>query len=132
MTVLDPPPEFLASRLEMWDRLKAEKDAWLAAKTPQDVTITLPDGKVFSIPVKEQIEALGTMLDRAGSTKASQEHRRTKAEVNLGGIQRMLKSKNAGRRKKAEALSKGPMTSAIYHTLFNTPSLVCYANLRKN
>ena len=45
MSVLDPPPEFLASRLEMWDRLKAERDAWLAAQTPQDVTITLPDGK---------------------------------------------------------------------------------------
>jgi len=45
MSVLDPPPEFLASRLEMWDRLKVESDALLAAKTSEEITVTLPDGK---------------------------------------------------------------------------------------
>jgi len=42
---LKPPPEFIASRLEMWDRLKAERDVWLAAQTQVDITVTLPDGK---------------------------------------------------------------------------------------
>merc|ERR1711935_385253 len=43
--VLDPPPEFIAERLALWDRLKAEQDATLAAKVPEDITVTLPDGK---------------------------------------------------------------------------------------
>lgn len=30
----------------MWDRLKAEADAELAAKVPEPIGITLPDGKV--------------------------------------------------------------------------------------
>jgi len=44
---LKPPPEFIASRLELWDKLKAERDAELAAKTPENITITLPDGKTI-------------------------------------------------------------------------------------
>jgi len=44
---LKPPPEFIASRLELWDKLKAERDAELAAKTPENITITLPDGKAI-------------------------------------------------------------------------------------
>merc|ERR1712112_536884 len=42
---LSPPPDFIAERLQMFDRLKAEQDALLEAKTPEDITITLPDGK---------------------------------------------------------------------------------------
>merc|ERR1711892_223302 len=42
---LKPPPEFHASRLALWDRLKAESDAALAAKVPADIPVTLPDGK---------------------------------------------------------------------------------------
>jgi threonyl-tRNA synthetase len=42
---MKPPPEFIASRLVMWDRLKAEQDAEMAAKVPVDITVTLPDGK---------------------------------------------------------------------------------------
>jgi len=42
---LKPPPDFIASRLELWDKLKAEADAELAAKIPEDITVTLPDGK---------------------------------------------------------------------------------------
>ena len=46
--VLDPPPDFISSRLAMWDRLKAEQDARLAALTPSDITVTLPDGKTVA------------------------------------------------------------------------------------
>lgn len=42
---LSPAPEFIAAREELWQRLKAEREAWLAAQTPQDICITLPDGK---------------------------------------------------------------------------------------
>ena len=42
---LTPPPDFIAHRMEMWDRLKKERDAWLASRTPEDVKVTLPDGK---------------------------------------------------------------------------------------
>jgi len=42
---LSPPPQFIADRLAMWDRLKAERVAWLADQTPVDVKVTLPDGK---------------------------------------------------------------------------------------
>merc|ERR1712002_1263306 len=44
---LKPPPEFIASRLALWDKLKAEADAELAAKVPEDITVTLPDGKTI-------------------------------------------------------------------------------------
>ena len=43
--VLDPPPDFIAARLAIWDRLKAEQDAKIAAKEPEDIVVTLPDGK---------------------------------------------------------------------------------------
>lgn len=46
--VLDPPPEFIAERLAMFDRLKAEQDAMIAAKESVDITVTLPDGKTVS------------------------------------------------------------------------------------
>jgi len=42
---LKPPPDFIASRLALWDKLKAEQDANIAAKTPENITVTLPDGK---------------------------------------------------------------------------------------
>lgn len=29
----------------MWDQLKAKYDAEVAAKTPENITVTLPDGK---------------------------------------------------------------------------------------
>ncbi|XP_052794807.1 threonine--tRNA ligase 1, cytoplasmic-like isoform X2 [Mya arenaria] len=43
---LKPPPEFLASRLELWDKLKKEYDDWVAAQERKDIKVTLPDGKV--------------------------------------------------------------------------------------
>merc|ERR1712172_485617 len=46
--VLDPPPGFIAERLAMFDRLKAEQDAMIAAKESVDITVTLPDGKTVA------------------------------------------------------------------------------------
>ena len=42
---LDPPPAYIQSRIEMFDRLKAEYDAMLAAKESSPIKVTLPDGK---------------------------------------------------------------------------------------
>ena len=42
---MNPPPSFLADRLAMWDRLKAERDEWLAQQVQEDIAVTLPDGK---------------------------------------------------------------------------------------
>ncbi|XP_048583343.1 threonine--tRNA ligase 1, cytoplasmic isoform X2 [Nematostella vectensis] len=42
---LDPPPSYIQSRIEMFDRLKAEYDAEIAAKEKTPIKITLPDGK---------------------------------------------------------------------------------------
>jgi threonyl-tRNA synthetase len=42
---LDPPPEFLGPRLEMFERLKKEYDQWVAAQESTPITVTLPDGK---------------------------------------------------------------------------------------
>jgi len=43
--VMVPPPEFIQEREVIWARLKSEKDEWLASQTPQQIKITLPDGK---------------------------------------------------------------------------------------
>ena len=43
---MDPPPEYLASRNALFDKLKAEYDAEVAAKPVQTIVVTLPDGKV--------------------------------------------------------------------------------------
>ncbi|XP_072038749.1 threonine--tRNA ligase 1, cytoplasmic-like isoform X2 [Amphiura filiformis] len=43
---LDPLPEYIQTRIDLFDRLKAEYDEQLAAKTPSAIKITLPDGKV--------------------------------------------------------------------------------------
>merc|ERR1719461_134744 len=45
---LKPPPSFLADRLAMFDRLKAEQDAKIAAEVPKPITVTLPDGKTVA------------------------------------------------------------------------------------
>ncbi|KAL5606432.1 hypothetical protein BROUX41_002848 [Berkeleyomyces rouxiae] len=41
---LNPAPEFLASRLALFDRLKKEYDDEIAAKPREPITITMPDG----------------------------------------------------------------------------------------
>lgn len=45
---LNPPPDYIAERIAMWDRLKRERDAWIAeaAQKREPIKITLPDGKV--------------------------------------------------------------------------------------
>lgn len=43
--LMDPPPEFIAEREVLWQRLKAEQDAKIAAQTPTPISVTLPDGK---------------------------------------------------------------------------------------
>merc|ERR1712002_248326 len=42
---LKPPPEFIASRIALFDKLKAERDLWLSQQVPEKITVTLPDGK---------------------------------------------------------------------------------------
>ena len=41
---LTPPPQFFASRNAIFDKRKAEKDAWIAKQPRQDVEITLDNG----------------------------------------------------------------------------------------
>ncbi|KAI2611464.1 threonyl-tRNA synthetase [Hypoxylon fragiforme] len=43
---LNPPPDFLKTRLELFDRLKAKYDEEIAKKPRENITITLPDGSV--------------------------------------------------------------------------------------
>eukprot|EP00918_Siedleckia_nematoides_P023985 GHVU01051733.1.p1 GENE.GHVU01051733.1~~GHVU01051733.1.p1 ORF type:complete len:711 (-),score=89.93 GHVU01051733.1:366-2396(-) len=43
---MSPPPEFIAYREVMWQKLKKERDDWVAAQAPQPIKVTLPDGKV--------------------------------------------------------------------------------------
>ena len=42
---LKEPPDFISDRLKIWDRLKADNDARIAALPREAITITLPDGK---------------------------------------------------------------------------------------
>ena len=42
---LSPPPDFIAERLALWDKLKKEQDEKIAAKPQEPIVITLPDGK---------------------------------------------------------------------------------------
>lgn len=44
---LNPQPEFIAERLAIWDKVKAEYDAELAKKPEQPIKVTLPDDKVI-------------------------------------------------------------------------------------
>ncbi|OTA53020.1 threonyl-tRNA synthetase [Hypoxylon sp. EC38] len=43
---MNPPPEFLKTRLELFDRLKKKYDEDVARKPREQITITLPDGSV--------------------------------------------------------------------------------------
>ncbi|CAD5117678.1 DgyrCDS6428 [Dimorphilus gyrociliatus] len=44
-TEMNPPPEYLSERLQLWDRLKKEHDEWILKQDQKDITVTLPDGK---------------------------------------------------------------------------------------
>merc|ERR1719312_629881 len=43
---MNPWPEFIQERLNLWDKLKKEADEALAAKIPQPIKVTLPDGAI--------------------------------------------------------------------------------------
>ena len=43
---MQPPPGFLASRQQLWDKLKKERDDWVAAQDKVPIKVTLPDGAV--------------------------------------------------------------------------------------
>ncbi|XP_046441415.1 threonine--tRNA ligase 1, cytoplasmic-like isoform X2 [Daphnia pulex] len=43
---LNPWPSYIQDRIALWDKLKAEADAAIAAKVPSPIQITLPDGKI--------------------------------------------------------------------------------------
>ena len=45
MFQLDPQPEFIAHRDAIWNRLKKERDEWVAAQENKPIKISLPDGK---------------------------------------------------------------------------------------
>ena len=40
-------PHFISERLVMWDRLKAEREEWIASQPRDSITITLLDGKAL-------------------------------------------------------------------------------------
>lgn len=44
---LNPWPEYINSRLELWDKFKKRYEESLASKTSEQIAITLPDGKVM-------------------------------------------------------------------------------------
>lgn len=42
---LNPPPDYLATRLIIWDKLKAQYEDDMAKKAKELIKVTLPDGK---------------------------------------------------------------------------------------
>lgn len=44
---LDPPPDYIQSRIELFDKLKLEYDAMIAAKETNPIKVTFPDGKTM-------------------------------------------------------------------------------------
>lgn len=43
---MNPPPDFLQTRLELFDRLKKKYDEEIAKKPREPITITMPDGSI--------------------------------------------------------------------------------------
>ncbi|GAB6019013.1 Threonine--tRNA ligase 1, cytoplasmic [Chamberlinius hualienensis] len=43
---LNPLPSYIDDRIKLWDKLKAEHDASIAAKVAEPISVTLPDGKI--------------------------------------------------------------------------------------
>jgi len=43
---LDPPASFIQERINLFDKVKAEQDAWVAKQPREDITITLASGDV--------------------------------------------------------------------------------------
>lgn len=44
---LDPAPEYISWRQQMWNELKEVNKKWVENQPPQSIQITLPDGKVL-------------------------------------------------------------------------------------
>lgn len=42
---LNPWPEYIQRRLDLWDKYKAQYDEELASKPEMSIVVTLPDGK---------------------------------------------------------------------------------------
>ncbi|XP_046398600.1 threonine--tRNA ligase 1, cytoplasmic isoform X2 [Ischnura elegans] len=42
---LNPWPEYIEERLNLWNKLKTQYDLEIQSKTPEPITVTLPDGK---------------------------------------------------------------------------------------
>ena len=45
---LNPPPDYIAYRIKIWEELKAKYHAHAASQPQTDISITLPDGKILS------------------------------------------------------------------------------------
>ncbi|XP_005094376.1 threonine--tRNA ligase 1, cytoplasmic isoform X2 [Aplysia californica] len=43
---LKPPPDYIEHRQKLWDKLKKERDDWIAAQEKVPIKVTLPDGAV--------------------------------------------------------------------------------------
>ncbi|KAK4958635.1 threonyl-tRNA synthetase, partial [Elasticomyces elasticus] len=41
-----PPPQYVADRNKIFDRIKAEQDAWVAKQPREDINVTMPDGRI--------------------------------------------------------------------------------------
>ncbi|KAI8971845.1 hypothetical protein BDF20DRAFT_907413 [Mycotypha africana] len=74
---LDPAPEYLQHRIEVFDRLKAAADAEVAKKPREPITITLPDGSKKegtsweTTPLSIAIEISKGLADRAIISKVN-------------------------------------------------------------
>ena len=79
-----------------------------------DKRIVLPDGETALIRFREQLEVLGVMLDRRGSTSTSIEHRLSKAEGAYGSLAMQLKNSKLPVSERIAAWSRGPIVSALY------------------
>ncbi|KAI5737619.1 hypothetical protein M8J76_015078 [Diaphorina citri] len=47
---LNPWPSYIQERITLWDKLKKQYDEEIAAKVPEEIQVTLPDGKI--VPAK--------------------------------------------------------------------------------
>ena len=80
----------------------------------EDVVLTLPDGRFAIIMAVHELECLGSLLDRKGSSRVSAEHRQLKASKLMGVYHKILTCKLAAWTKKIGAWGVGPSTSACY------------------
>ena len=97
-----------------WKREELSYIAGLSAGAMEHLIEELPDGEGAWIKPKQELEALGVMLDRRGNTCISIDHRLTKAGRTYGSISRLLKDGRANIKYLIDAWNKGPVSSAVY------------------